>query len=124
MSEGQTVKFDGEVVTLGGREYVIPSLSVKQARKLWQTVLSLNEGITTANLPDKYAQAVTLIHAAMTRNYPDLTLEDLEDLVEIKNLRRLVLIVSGQSGVSGPGIEPGALGTVVKSTGPGSTGPS
>ena len=102
-------KFEGETVRLGDKEYVIPSLSVKQARRLWPTILKLNEGITEANLPEKYGLAVEVIHAALSRNYPDMTPAEVEDLVEIRNLRKLILIVSGQSGMNGPGLEPGAI---------------
>jgi hypothetical protein len=100
MSEVKTVvKVEGETIHIGGREFVVPSLSVRQAKKLWPSILELDKGITVENLPEKYELAIPIIHAALSRNYPDLTQDELEDLVDVKNLRQLLLVVSGQSGI-------------------------
>ena len=103
-----TVRFEGQTVNLGGQEYVVPSLSVKQARALWPKILELNKGITEENLPEKHGLSVEVIHAALTRNYPDLTRDELEDLVDMRNIRVLMALVSGQSGIFGTGSEPAA----------------
>jgi len=96
------VKYEGTKVKLGGVEYVVPSLSVKQARALWGDILSMDEGITKENLPDKYAAMLKVIHAALTRNYPDVKLEEIEEHVDVANIRDLVRIVCGRSGVGAP----------------------
>ena len=108
-------KFDGEIVRIGDRDFVLPSLTVKQAKQLWPQMLELDKGITPENLPTKYEDALKVIHAALARNYSEVTMEALEDLVEIKDLRRLLLVVSGQSGMrTAPGgAVPDAATTVV-----------
>jgi hypothetical protein len=107
--ENGKVKFEGEVVRLGDRDYTIPSLSVKQAKNLWANMLELDKGVTAETLPSKYELALPIILAAMSRNYPDLKLEELEDLVDMKNFRVLMRIVSGQSGLATGGAEPAAV---------------
>jgi hypothetical protein len=104
---GSKPRFEGETVRLGEREYVLPSLSVSQARKLWPKIKGLNEGITEDTLPDKYADSVAVIQAALSRNYPEITVEQLLDLIGIGDIRRLLPIASGQSGLN-PGTRPAA----------------
>jgi len=95
----EDVKFDGQEVKLGAKKYIVPSLSVKQAKLLWPQILELDKGITIENLPTKWEIAIPIIHAALKRNYPNLSQEEVEEFVDIKNLRQLLLIVSGQSGI-------------------------
>lgn len=105
-------KYEGETVNIGGIDYVVPGLTVKQARALWPKIVSLNKGITEENVTEKYADAVAIIHAGLSRNYPDITFEQAEELVDMRNLAKLVLIVSGRSGLIGPGLEPAAAASV------------
>jgi hypothetical protein len=119
MTENGKPKFEGEAVWLGGQEYVLPSLSVGQAKKLWPEILELNKGVTVDALPQKRDEIVKIIHAAISRNYPEMTIETMEDFVDLGNMRRLMMIVSGQSGMKPrPGEEADA---VTKSIGSEST---
>lgn len=103
-------KFEGVVERLGGRDWVVPPLSVKQAKTLWPKILDMDAGITKDNLPDKHDKMIEVIHAAMSRNYPSLTVEEVEDLVDLKSIRRLVPIVMGQEGIKlFPGEKPDAV---------------
>jgi hypothetical protein len=95
----EQIKFEGNRVVLGGQEFVVPCLSVKQARTLWPEILEMDEGITKQNLPEKQGKWMDIVHAAMSRNYPGLKKEELEELVDLGNLRRLMMIVMGNSGV-------------------------
>lgn len=95
----ENIKFDGEAMKIGDRTFVVPSLSVKQARTLWPEILELNKDISIENFPDKLDKALPIIHAALSRNYPDLTVEELGDLVDIRNFRPLMRAIAGQSGV-------------------------
>lgn len=116
-------RYDGETVRVGDREFVIPSISVKQTRELWPKMMELSKGVTAAELPEKVAIAAVLIHAALSRNYPEITLDEVEDLVDLRNFRPLMLAVSGQAGLKpSPGAEPAAAGpSPVSSTGSEST---
>jgi hypothetical protein len=120
------VRFEGEPFKLGGKWYIIPSLSTKRARQLWPKIRGLNQGITEETLPEKHHDAVEVIHAAISRNYPDVTFDEIDELVDMNNMKSLLLIVSGQSGLSVPGRAPagtseGAPGSPLTSTGETST---
>lgn len=126
---GEAVRFEGEPFKLGGKWYIIPSLSTKRARQLWPKIRGLNQNINEETLPDKHHDAVEVIHSAISRNYPDVTFDEIDELVDMNNMKRLLLIVSGQSGLSIPGAVPagtseGAPGSPRISTGEISTGPS
>lgn len=116
---GPNPKFEGESVRIGDGTFVVPSLSIKQARKMWPTILELDKGITPENLPEKYGMMIELIHAALSRNYPDISIEDLEEMIDMGNVRRLVRIISAQSGLNRPGAQP--VAPAVKSIGETST---
>lgn len=113
---GHHPKYPGTKVNLGGKEYVIPSLSVTQARELWPEMLKLGKGITTEDLEngmvENYDRSIKIIHAAISRNHPDVELDDIRDSVDIgrgeSGLRNLLLIVTGMSGLRPEGIRPAA----------------
>lgn len=107
--EEQAPKYAGEQVKLAGQDYIVPSLSVKQARNLWPKIRELNKGITMDNIPDKMSIATEIIHAALSRNYPNLKLEEVEDMIDMSNFRRVVGLVTASTGLKGdPGDQPAA----------------
>lgn len=92
-------RFEGEPVRLGKNVYIVPSLSIKQAKKLWPLMMEMDaKGITKETIPEQQDACVAIIHAALTRNYPNLGREELDDLIDMSNIRTLMLIVSAQSG--------------------------
>ena len=107
--EGVVPKYEGVVIRLGGRDLTIPSLSVGQAKRLWPQILELDSGITVQNLPQKHEQSIEIILAAVNRNYPEITREQLEEWIDLGNIRRVLLVVSGQSGMRTGGAEPVAV---------------
>lgn len=97
------MKYQGKSVKIGDKDYVLPSLSVKQAKALWPQILDLDKiggsvEEVKAAMPQKFDDMLKIIHAAMSRNYPDVTIEQLEEDVSIHQVKQLLLIVSGQSG--------------------------
>lgn len=83
---------------IGGIDRIVPSLSVNQAKRLWPTILELNKDIAIEEFPNKLEQALPIIHAALTRNYPEISLEDLGDWVDVRNFRKIMRAIAGQSG--------------------------
>jgi hypothetical protein len=108
-------KHAGKPVTLGGREYIIPSLSVNQAQELWPDLMAAERDVTVENLPQKWAQMLPIVAAAIKRNYPEMTVEEIGDLVGLDQLPEVVLIVVGQSGLrAAPGGAAPAAGNRVQ----------
>lgn len=97
------MKFQGKAVKIGETEYILPSLSVKQAKQLWPQILELDkvggsiEDIKQS-MPQKFDDMLKIIHAALSRNYPDVNIDMLEEMISINQVKELMLIVSGQSG--------------------------
>lgn len=99
MDQAQKPKFDGQEFNLGGTVLVVPSLSVKQAKQFWPVIMELNQGVSVEQFPVFLEKSLPLIHAALTRNYPQLTLAELEELVDLANFRDLVRAIAAQSGL-------------------------
>ncbi len=102
------VKYEGVSIRIGDQDYIMPSLSVGQAEKYWPELLNLDRTGVSAEevkelLPKKFDSMVTVIHAALSRNYAELTIDQLKDMVSIGQLRQLMLVVMGQSGIDAVG---------------------
>ena len=74
---------EGTTLKLRGKEYVIPALSLKQWKKFLPLIRKLQScGNTAKNITG----LATIAHAALSRNYPDLKVEDVEDLIDLSNI--------------------------------------
>lgn len=81
----------GKRIDLGGQEYIVPPLSLGQVRQFQQSLEELPRLTGTALL----LAAVPVIHAAMTRNYPDLPISEVERLIDMRNFREVMPAVTG-----------------------------
>jgi len=107
----EKVEYEGVPVRIGNRQWIMPSLSVGQAEKYWPALLDLDKHAVTTEemkslLPKKFDQMVVVIHAALSRNYKDLTITQIKEMVSIGQLRKLMLVVMGQSGFEQGEIKP------------------
>lgn len=103
------IQTDGVKVSLRGREVVIPPLTLYALRKF--TASGHMERISKMGaLPsvDDLDAAAELIHAALLPNYPEITLEEVLNLVDVKNLGEVVPAIMGQSGLRQ--VKPGEAG--------------
>ena len=86
-------QFEGTEIKLGGQSYTLPPLSLGQIKRLRPKLDAMRESPETAI--DTMAEA---IHMALSRNYPEMTREQVEDMVDTGNvlpLFRAVVTVSG-----------------------------
>lgn len=90
--------FDGVEVSLGGKPYVIPPLSLKLIRK-YQSQLQTIGVIKGVPGPEQLDLIFDILHDAILRNYPDMTKDTLEELVDITNMPILFKAIMGQSGL-------------------------
>jgi hypothetical protein len=95
-------RFDGELLKLGDREFVIPPLNWRRIRKIMPILERMKDitaggglTITEPMLDD----SLTVIHEAISRNYPEITRDELEDLVDLANAPKLIMAVMGLSGL-------------------------
>ena len=95
-------RFDGELLKVGDREFVVPPLNWRRIRKLLPILERMKDiaaggglVITESMLDD----SVTVIYEAVSRNYPEITRDELEDLVDLVNAPKVIMAVMGLSGL-------------------------
>jgi hypothetical protein len=111
-------RFDGERLKLGDREFVVPPLNWRRIRKLIPVFNRMEQAkaasqsapgvdaapgfsmpgmgkITDAMLTD----FITVIYEAVSRNYPEITQDELEDLVDLVNAPKVYMSIMGLSGL-------------------------
>lgn len=89
---------EGVKITMAGMEYVVPPLSFRQLKSLTDDV----EGLAAAgnNLSaGQMDMAVRIIHSALSRNYPGMTVEQVEEMVDLGNFQQVVEAVLGAAGL-------------------------
>lgn len=90
-------KFDGVKMKIGEDEYVVPPLSFRKLKALANDIKSLNNN--DPNLNEKMDVMVRIIHAALSRNYPDITLDKVEEILDFGNVVPVIQAIMGTSGL-------------------------
>ncbi|MBF0401888.1 MAG: hypothetical protein HQL90_14115 [Magnetococcales bacterium] len=86
----------GITVQLGGKEWVCPPLNFYQLQQLLPRLQSMQAG----ELNIEWLQAsVEIIHASLSRNYPDLTLQTVAEMVDMNNFTHILNTVMEVSGL-------------------------
>ena len=89
---------DGVEVKVGVKKYVVPALNFKQIRTLMPKIQQLTDiGATMSD--EQIDNVFTVIQAAMSRNYPDINKEFLEENIDMNNVRPIINAIMGQSGL-------------------------
>lgn len=90
----------GITMNLGGREFVIPPLNLARVKNLQGDLAILaTMPMDTANFEAQQLEAcITIIHTALTRNYPAMARDEVEDIIDMGNMHKVMLAVMGQSG--------------------------
>lgn len=89
-------KFPGVSVILAGAAFVIPALSLRQIRGLQDRLAAYTGGMDASSTE----LVLDTVHAALTRNYPDLTLDQVAEWVDMRNMRELMDAVMGVSALT------------------------
>lgn len=92
--------FEGAAVTIRGQEFIVPGLSFGQMEDMADilTRMSLSGGdiqLTKETIGD----VISLIYAALSRNYPELTKAHVRDMVDTRNFVSLIEIIMNKSGL-------------------------
>jgi hypothetical protein len=80
---------------------MVPPLSFKKLRSLENDIKELAklEGPATQYTGEQLKVFLRIVHAALSRNYPDMTLEDVEEILDLGNVRPVVAAILGISGL-------------------------
>lgn len=92
---------EGVTVVLGGDDYIVPPLNIKGLRKLGPKLKGL-EGLGSSGIPtdQEYDLIVEVVELALRRNYPDLSRETLEDIIDMRNMYEVLGAVMAASGLT------------------------
>ena len=111
----------GVTITMGGRDWLVPPLTLGQLRRLMPKVRQLTE-IDASMGEVQIGVLVEIVVAALQRNYPDATADMVENLLDLGNAGTVLNVVLTGSGLrlrdgrlgeaSAPGPGPGATSTI------------
>ncbi len=87
---------DGAKVRMGGKEWIVPALSFRQLKKLLPKINMLNIGELTVETMDSITEVV---HAAISRNYPELSVDDVADMLDVRAAPAVFMAIMGESGL-------------------------
>jgi len=107
----------GVTITMGGRDWLVPPLTLGQLRRLMPRVRQLTE-IDASMSEVQIGVLVEIVASALQRNYPEATAEMVENLLDLGNAGTVLNAVLTGSGLrlredrlgetSAPGLSPGA----------------
>jgi hypothetical protein len=81
----------------GGRVMTVPPLSLGALQRLQKKLEALSGAATLE--PASVATVIEAGHAALVRNYPQLTPEDVAELIDVGNMHEVVASVLDVAGV-------------------------
>ncbi len=89
---------EGRTVNIGGTDYTVPPFPMKLIRLHPEWIRSVRsiEDIPTA---EQTEAIVGIIHSAIARNYPDVSMEALEDALDIRTALEALAAVMDVSGM-------------------------
>jgi hypothetical protein len=100
-------QFEGCVVHFGGADWVAAPLTLGPIKRLTPVLKRLTAKDAAADPLEQLGDVVQLVHASLVRNYPGLTVGQLEDAIELSALPAVVQAVLQVSGLASPGADGG-----------------
>lgn len=86
----------GAPITLGNRDFIVPALSFGQLKGLKKELeLTDNPQEMTEQV---FEGLITIVTAAIGRNYPEIKREEVENLIDFNNVKQLMAAIKGESG--------------------------
>ena len=114
----------GVAVAMGGQDWIVPPLTLGQLRRLMPKVTKLTE-IGASMGEAQINVLIDIVAAALQRNYPEMTPDKVENLLDLGNASAVLNAVLTGSGLkpggaamgeaSAPGTSPGAGGASARS---------
>jgi hypothetical protein len=91
--------YSGVEVYMGGKVWVIPGLSVKQFRLYKGTLAELGEIGDRLGATETFDKVIPIVTAALQRNYPDVTDEQVEEMLDMNTFKVVMGAVATGSGL-------------------------
>lgn len=91
--------YEGVEIEIRGKKYIVPGLSLGQLENNAediQTVLAM----TNQNDMRALGTIAKIVHLAFSRNYPDITLDQIKEMIDMRNMNRIIGAVMNSTGFS------------------------
>jgi len=88
---------EGTTIAIGDKEYVVPALSFGQIKRLIPKIQVL-QSVTSSLTSEQMEAVVEVVQTALKRNYPEITADDVEDMLDLSNAPRIIKAILGGSG--------------------------
>jgi hypothetical protein len=90
----------GVTIAMGGRDWLVPPLTLGQLRRLAPDLGRITAGGLTMLDPEAVGAVVKVVTAALSRNYPDMTEQRVaEELLDLGNANEVLAAVLASSGL-------------------------
>lgn len=88
---------DGVKIEMGGQEWIVPPINLKGIRKIQPLLPHLEK--LKFDTDEGVNAVVQVVQVALSRNYPEVTAEQIEDMVDMDNLPKIVQAIMNVSGL-------------------------
>ena len=90
--ETPTPRFRGTPVEIGGTRYIVPALSVGAMERWWDLITGeiMNQPEASSDPRFFLRKVAEFCYEALKRNYPELTLEQVKELVDFDNAAEII----------------------------------
>jgi hypothetical protein len=78
---------EGKTVKLRGKEFVIPPLTLGQWKRFLPLITKMQ---SCTDFMENIAGLTTIVHAALLANYPEIKIEEVEDLIDFSNMKEVM----------------------------------
>jgi hypothetical protein len=112
----------GVTVAMGGQDWIVPPLTLGQLRRLMPKVRQLTEIGASMGEP-QISVLVDIVTAALKRNYPEMTTDQVENFLDLGNASAVLNAVLTGSGLKPSGAAVGEAPAPGTSPGAGNTSP-
>lgn len=96
------VKYAGITLNLGGVDYVMPPISLGALEQLQARVGDFTGDVTDSK---QVSTVIDSAHASLIRNYPEITREEVAELIDIGNMADVFAAVMDVSGLKRKALE-------------------
>lgn len=98
----------GQWVSIGDEQYRIPPLAFRAVQELQDEVSALAQ-MGARPTPDQMSTVTRIVHSAMSRNYPSITMELIDDMLDLGNYQDVLSAVLSIGGFKTAGDGSGEL---------------
>lgn len=100
------VKVKGITLLLGGEQMVMPPIALGALEQLQDRIAVFNGDVADVK---QIGTVIDAAHAALRRNYPDITREQVGDLLDVENMGDVFAAVMDVSGMKRKALEAGEI---------------